>query len=287
MIELVTSSKLTKQVFEKLPLLSEKELDILVTGEEGVGKTRFLEELNGTNDLLKLNSENFFNDLEIFFQAKTLKSKKSIIIDRIEELDTASQSLVYKFLETRTIQFSDKEVGGITSFYFTSRLSLDELGLKKIIREDLLKRISVIRIHIPPLRERKEDIPELTNQLILFFTKKYKKKITKITEPLAEFLLSSPWFGNITELSNLLSTLVLFANSTVLDIKQVPKTYLKESKELFSKKIEVTPGVNLAQYEKEIIRVNLELQNGNRERTAEILKISTRNLYRKIKEYDL
>jgi two-component system response regulator HydG len=143
-----------------------------------------------------------------------------------------------------------------------------------------------VEIHLPPLRERREDIPLLIHFFLQHFAEKYAKEITGIKPEAQQLLMSYSWPGNVRELRNEVEKLVVLSPAPEIGPETLPKA-IRPGSAVPVGGLENVVGISLEQLEKEAIRNTLKLTNGNREQAAKILGIGERTLYRKIKEYDL
>jgi two-component system response regulator HydG len=164
--------------------------------------------------------------------------------------------------------------------------NLSEMVENRQFREDLYFRIKGVEIHLPPLRERREDIPLLIHFFLQHFAEKYAKEITGIKPEAQQLLMSYSWPGNVRELRNEVEKLVVLSPVPEIGPETLPKA-IRPGSAVPVGGLENVVGISLEQLEKEAIRNTLKLTNGNREQAAKILGIGERTLYRKIKEYDL
>ena len=162
---------------------------------------------------------------------------------------------------------------------------LSEEVQKKNFREDLYYRLNVIFIELPPLRERKEDIPVLAEYFIKEFSKKNYKNIEKITPKALEILTDYDWPGNIRELRNVIERMVVLSSQTVLELPDIPQDISGGKLALSEQGIPET--VNLKEAEKDLIVKKLNRVSGNKSKAAQELGISRRTLYRKLLEYNI
>ena len=165
--------------------------------------------------------------------------------------------------------------------------NLGDMVENKQFREDLYFRIKGVEIHIPPLRERREDIPLLIHFFLQQFAEKYAKTITGIKPEAQQLMMSYAWPGNVRELRNEVEKLVVLSPRPGDRPRHAAAVDPPGSGSVTVGGLENVVGISLEQLEKEAIRNTLKLTNGNREQAAKILGIGERTLYRKIKEYDL
>ncbi|MEJ2663075.1 MAG: helix-turn-helix domain-containing protein, partial [Spirochaetia bacterium] len=151
-------------------------------------------------------------------------------------------------------------------------------------REDLYYRLNVVNLQVPPLRDRKDDIPLLMTTFLKEFTEENKKKIEGI-DPKARLILSQySWPGNVRELRNCIESAVVLCKGTIINIDDLPP-YLRASSE--KDYIKLNTGISLADAEKQIITLTLNRYGGNKSKTAEILGIGRKTLHRKLNEYNI
>jgi two-component system response regulator HydG len=154
-------------------------------------------------------------------------------------------------------------------------------------REDLLYRLQVVTVVCPPLRERKGDIPLLVDHFLSEFGKQHGRGVRGLAPEARSALLRYDWPGNVRELRNTIESMVLLARSSTLGIEDVPETIRAGAAAGHARGGADLAGRSLAEVERDLIRENLKAFGGNRERTAKVLGIGERTLYRKIKEYGL
>ncbi len=285
---------------EKIINLSNLDVPVYIQGEAGSGK-RLIANLIAGEDSISIDSNSFLTDWNIIIRKYSQKISKNLNIrgerikiniplyfQNLEHLDSEGQSIIFRLLENQeyitpkreTIEFSSR-------LFFSSNKHLPQLVKDGIFRKDLFQKINLIRLNTPELKDIKSDIPFLVNHFVTEFKTKYKKNILRLSEKLIQFMLQYNWPGNVDQLPSMLEGMIILSSEKVLDITHVPKDFLSTSALTTGGKLNITPGVPLIEYEKEIIRENLKSTSGNREKCAKILGISERTLYRKIREYDL
>ncbi|MFP4104612.1 MAG: sigma-54-dependent transcriptional regulator [Phycisphaerae bacterium] len=158
---------------------------------------------------------------------------------------------------------------------------------KKEFREDLYFRIKGVTIEIPPLRNRREDIPPLVEHMIAQANEKHGTKIKGMTTEARRVLMAYPWPGNVRQLKNAVENMVVLAGGDRLTVDDIPPEIQIRPTGPGDQGLQQLTGISIEEAEKELIRNTLKMVDGNRERAANILGIGERTLYRKIKEYDL
>ena len=154
-------------------------------------------------------------------------------------------------------------------------------------REDLFYRLDVVTIHLPPLRERQEDIPPLVKHYLDYFARENGRPLFTISESAMSALCSYSWPGNIRELKNCMERMVVLTRGSQIDIENVPVNIREKITPGISKSILNPVSCDLEKNEKLLIQRALNECEGNRTRAAEKLGISRRTLHRKLAQYGL
>jgi transcriptional regulator with PAS, ATPase and Fis domain len=163
-----------------------------------------------------------------------------------------------------------------------SNRDLQEEVRKGSFREDLYYRLNVVNIHLPPLRERKEDIPFLAHFFIDKFNQKYKMNVKGISQKAMNLLMGHEWSGNVRELENTIESILVINHPEVIDLPQLPKE-MREGKERPGV-IPIRIGTPLEEVEREMLIQTLKATKGNKRRAAELLGINVRTIHRKMEE---
>jgi two-component system response regulator HydG len=165
---------------------------------------------------------------------------------------------------------------------------LDEMVAEKQFREDLFFRIKGVTLTLPPLRERREDIPLLIHYFLQEFAEKYQKEVEGIAPAAQQMLMSYSWPGNVRQLRTAVENMVVLSSGKILGAETLPAEIQPAgtaTEHLAG--MDNLVGISIEQAEKELIRNTLKMVDGNREQAAKILRIGERTLYRKIREYGL
>jgi DNA-binding NtrC family response regulator len=208
-------------------------------------------------------------------------------LDEIAEMDLEVQVNLLRVLEGGRL----RRVGGTGEIEVDVRViaatnkSLQKQVREGRFREDLFYRLNVVRMNLPALRERREDIELLAQHFLDTFSAKYHKCHLQFSPEVSARLGAYDWPGNIRELKNCVERAVILARGPVIDVDLLPERLQQEPSDLLTGGVSV--GFSLADMEKEMIRRALEHTEGHRKRTAEILGISERDLYYKLKKYQL
>ena len=297
-----------KRIFDVVRQVSPTRASVLITGESGVGKELIADAIHNLSTRKEkpfikvhcaalaeslLESELFGHEKGAFTGAIARKRGRfelahtgSIFLDEIGEIEPSVQIKILRVLQEKTFE----RVGGEESLEVDVRIiSATNRDLKTEIergtfREDLYYRLNVVNIHIPPLRERKEDIPLLVAAFIREFAQENGKPVEGIDTKARAMLYNHAWPGNVRELRNCIESAVVMCKGSVITPDDLPPSIAADSE---SNYVRVQLGVTMADAERELIRANLAANNGNKSRTAEILGIGRKTLHRKIAEYRL
>ncbi|MBA7594786.1 Regulatory protein AtoC [subsurface metagenome] len=301
--KIITKSPRMKEILSIVSRVSHSKTTVLITGESGTGKeliARAIYNASDRNDRpfipincsaipeTLLESELFGYEKGAFTGAVKTKKGKLEIADRgtafFDEVGDVPLTIQVKLL--RFLQFGEiVPLGRETSLHVDVRIicaTNKDLRIKieeGIFREDLFYRLNVVEIHIPPLRERKEDITPLVNHFIKKYSKVSGKSIEGISNEAMRYLFSYNWPGNVRELESLIERAIVMSRDTIIDVDDLP---------ISLKGIEEKEGdLALKMVEKKHIERVLGLQGGNISKAAEILGIHRNTLMSKLKEYNI
>jgi two-component system, NtrC family, response regulator HydG len=203
----------------------------------------------------------------------------TIFLDEISNTSLSMQAKMLRVIQEKEVNMigSNKSQKIDVRIIATSNIDLLELVNKGTFREDLYYRLNVIPIHIPPLRERGDDILLLTNQFAQKYAEEDEKKSPEFSDEVINVFSNYFWPGNVRELENLVHRIVAMTEEDIIRIPDLP-TFLRHSVTNGNKKFK-----SLAEIEKEHISYILELVKGNKSKAAEILKIDRKTLREKLK----
>ena len=310
---IVAKSKTMQSIFDLIKKVADHKTTVLITGESGTGKELIARAIhfNGARHNGPLVSINCGGIPETLLESEFFGYKKgaftdawrdkigrfeeahngTIFLDEIGELPFSLQIKLLRVLQEEEItplgSTGIKKVD-VRVIAATAK-DLGQEIKKGLFREDLYYRINVVTIYLPPLRERVEDIPLLTEHFAKFFNTKLKKNIKGISLEVMERFMTYPWPGNVRELENVIERAILLAPGNTLEISDLPAT-LKADQNLPSN---LTPeGISSIKVasrilEKELIERALTKTGGNRTQASKMLEISRPILISKIKEYKL
>ena len=328
--KIIGKSTALKLIKEKIKVLSKEKVRVLLTGETGVGKgiiarnihhysTRrenqdfpFVEINCGTIAPNLIESELFGYEKNAFTGADKLKKGMleiadggTVFLDEIGELPLNIQVKLLRFLEEEKF----KGVGGVKDIKVNTRIiaatnrNLEREIEKGNFRKDLFYRLNVVRIKVPPLRERKADIIPLAKYFVDHFNKKLNKEIKGFSSQAKKMLLSYSWPGNIRELKNMIERILIFTEKGEKNIRatHLPDIILKGKanikEDIKTKSDQINEIINdldnpdfsleekIEEIEKKYIDEALKKFDGNKSKTAEVLGISRYSLYRRLDKY--
>lgn len=304
---LIGDSQKMKQLREQIDMAAQSNSRVLILGESGTGKEIIAHLLHENSKRAEkpfievncaaipqelIESELFGHEKGSFTGAFERKKGKfeladegTLFLDEVGDMSLPTQAKVLRVIETQEFQ----RVGGSRNIKVDVRIiaatnkDLREEERDGAFREDLFYRLNVIPIVVPPLRERKEDIPALVEYFLEYFAFEYRQKPKKMTPEALKSLKSYDWRGNIRELRNVIERLVIMTPSNAIEPKNLilgdtePPDYfaiktLRDARDAF---------------EKTFIIKRLEENNWNISKTAEVLQIERSNLHKKIKAYDI
>jgi len=213
----------------------------------------------------------------------TLAHQGTLFLDEIGELPVEVQAAFLRLLENHSYhRLGDKHERHVDIRYlFATNRNLAEESKAGNFHEAFYHRLNVFQIHIPPLRERKQDIPLLIEHFLGLLGE--GKSPCRVSKTVMECLMAYEWPGNTRELRNVIERGIILAENGIISLNALPRELLDENRE---HPID-TPFIPLAELEKRHITRVLEYFDGNRSQAADLLGIGRKTLYRKLKEYDL
>jgi DNA-binding NtrC family response regulator len=209
----------------------------------------------------------------------------TLFLDEVGEMSLKVQVKLLRVLEKGEFE----RVGGEKTLKVDVRLiaatnrNLEREVSEGRFREDLFYRLNVITVHLPPLRERRDDIPLLSNFFVIKYIKKYKKEIRGFDPDAMEALCLYQWPGNVRELENVMERAVVLCKKSMIAIDLLPKNIVPNKEDVSMIKIPL--GTSLKEAEKEIIQKTLQMAQGSKKEAAKILGISSRKIEYKVKEW--
>ncbi len=301
--EIIGQSKKMQEVYELIDLVSGSDATVLITGENGTGKELVAQAIHWRSHRSKgpfivancsaysptlLESELFGHEKGAFTGAISQKKGRieraqagTLFLDEIGDIAPATQILLLRFLQDHCFE----RVGGektieadVRVLAATNRDLRHEVQVGRF-RDDLYYRLNVIAIHLPPLRERKEDIPLLAQHFLKKFNLKEGKKIHKFSSNAMQALMDYEWPGNVRQLENAISHAVILSQGEIIRGRHLPG-FLREV-------MGESASTSLTENERNLILRVLKESNWNKHDAARRLRVSRSTLYSKIRRYGL
>ncbi|MQY78014.1 MAG: response regulator, partial [Bacteroidetes bacterium] len=313
---IIANSDDMQKVLEQVKRVSETDATVLIQGESGVGKELIAQAIHynsprkempliavncGAIPVQLMESEFFGHEKGAFTDAKETKTGKfeqahqgTLFLDEIGELPLEAQVKLLRVLEDKKIN----KIGGKKAIQVDIRIiSATNKNLTQKVQEDkfrldLLYRLNIFTITIPPLRERKDDIPLLIDHFIQKYNTLLKLNIKNITKPAMDLLIQYNWPGNIRDLENAIQSSMILCQDNIITEDNLPIRvygYSEADSDFETGKESLEDKINQvnSKVEKEIIIKALRKCNNNRTKTANFLKISRKTLFNKMKIYKL
>jgi len=307
---LVGKSRAMRETITQVEQIAPSTATVLIAGETGTGKELIAEVIHALSPragkkMIKVNCGALPESLlesELFGHVKgsftgayrdhkgrfEIAAGGTIFLDEVGEMSPAAQVRLLRVLQEGEFE----RVGSSESIQVDVRViaatnrDLKELVKQEKFREDLLYRINVFHLKLPPLRERVGDIPLLAQHFIQKYAKKNGKNVRGLGQIAYEKLSQYHWPGNVRELENVIEHAVILAKGDRIVLDDLPELF-HETKEERLNKIVIPLGFSANQSEAIVIRRTLEMTNGDKEAAAKILGFSSRTLYRKMNEHSI
>lgn len=307
---IVGQSKAVSEVIDNVKRVAPSKATILIEGETGTGKELIAQAIHQNSPRSKgpfitvncaalpptlLESELFGHEKGAFTGASERRIGRfeaadggTLFLDEIGEIDASTQVKLLRFLEQRTIE----RIGSLKPLTVDARLVaatnriLDELVRKGKFREDLFYRLNVVRLQMPPLRERKDDIPLLLDHFINEYSRENAAAPVTIAPETMKLLLDYRWPGNIRELRNFAENIVIMRRGARIGPLDLDLKFHRAGDESLAPEGNGRPRSLLVEdHEKRLLRDALIEARGNRTRAAELLGVSRRTLHRKLAQW--
>jgi two-component system response regulator HydG len=308
--DIVGKSAAMREVFDLIRRLSTSAATVLVTGESGTGKELVARSIHEGSprkgrpfvplncaaipDSL-LESELFGHKRGAFTDARADRAGLfieahggTLFLDEIAELSPSLQAKLLRVLqegEIRPLGASRAERVDVRVIAATNK-DLEPRLKSGAFREDLFYRLNVIHIHLPPLRERAEDLLALSEHFLAAASARAGKEVRALHESAKKALLAHPWPGNVRELENTIERAVALCESGVIRAEDLPASVReRRAAEADAQLTALARGLTLAEVEREYIQRVLTAEGGNKTRAAQRLGLDRKTLYRKLEEY--
>lgn len=301
-----------QRLFELLGRVSAKSATVLILGESGTGKELVAQAVHRNSPrkdgpFVAVNCAAMAEGLiesELFGHVKgaftgaysanegriPYASGGTLFLDEVGDMPLETQAKLLRVLENREVVpvGGNKEIPVDIRLVAATNRDLEEMVKRKTFREDLYYRLNVVTLELPPLRERTGDIPILIDHFLGELNREHGREIEGISPEARALLVRYPWPGNVRELRNCMENMVVLARGPLLEEVDVPASIAEQGDAASGAGGGYSlQGRSLAEVERDLIAANLTLFDGNREKTAKLLGIGERTLYRKIKEYGL
>lgn len=308
---IIGKSNTIQQIFKLIGLTCNNKATVLIQGESGTGKELIAKAIhyNGirkNEPFLSVNcsalvetlleSELFGHEKGAFTNAFSFKKGKfelaksgTIFLDEISELPLNTQVKILRFLQEREFE----RVGGEQTIKSDARIiastnrNLAKRTSQRKFREDLFFRLKVVTINVPPLRERKSDLPLLVNYFLYRHCKELHKKLKHISKPALNIITDYEWPGNVRELENVLMRAVVLSQEDIIMEDHLSILSDMEGFEAQERDTSISIFKSLKQVEKEHIQQVIIKVNGHLGKAGELLKISRPTLRKKIRDYNI
>lgn len=305
---IIGKSQKMVELMDTVSQVAPTKASVLITGESGVGKELVADAIHELSNRSKgpfikvhcaaltaslLESELFGHEKGSFTGA--VKEKKgrfeladggTIFLDEIGEIDAQTQVKLLRVLQERQFERvgGEKLISVDVRIVCATNRDLPKEIEKGNFREDLYYRLNVVHLDVPPLRERKDDIPLLMTSFLQQFNQENGRSIEAFSNQARRAILAYEWPGNIRELRNCIESAVVLARTSVIEVDDLP-SHIGKAQNTGSVSLEV--GITLAEAEKQLIISTLAMCAGNKTKAAEILGIGRKTLHRKLQEYHI
>ncbi len=315
LVDMVGTSPQMQQVFTLVQQVAPSKASVLVVGESGTGKelvARAIHQLSNRragpfvaincaampetlmeSELFGFEKGAFTGALERRAGCFELAQHGTLLLDELAEMPPATQAKLLRVLEDSRV----RRLGGKSEISVDVRViaatnrSLDDALKKGDLREDLYYRLNVFQIALPPLRTRMTDLNVLCDTLIEHLNRKHTCHVTSITPEVMEAFRKYAWPGNVRELRNVLERAVIMAGEGTIQIPHLPYDFgvsvgSRPPAQVFEpESVRLPVGTTVGEAEKALIHLTLQHTKNNKTRAAEILGISLKTLFNKLKEY--
>ena len=300
---LVGKSPAVQRLMDTIVQIAPSRASVLITGESGTGKELVADAIVNFSDrknksFVKVHCAALNDNLlesELFGHVKgaftgAVADRKgrfeqadggTVFLDEIGEINQSTQIKLLRVLQEHEFE----KVGGEKTIKTDVRViaatnrNLEEEIKSGRFREDLYYRLNVVRLEVPPLRERKDDIALLSTHFLNLFNEENRKNITGFTAPASKALYSYDWPGNIRELRNCIESAVVLARTDVIDLSDLPPAV---SRARNTDEIVIPLGTTMEEAERQIINATLAWCKGNKTKTADVLGLGRKTIQRKL-----
>src|SRR5262245_46680547 len=299
------------RVLELISRVAATDASVLITGESGTGKELIADAIHRNSDrkdaqFVKVNlggipaplfeSEMFGHVKGAFTDARSDRKGRfemadggTIFLDEIGDLDASSQVKLLRVLQDRTYEAlgsSTTRTVDVRVISATNR-NLTELVAAGQFREDLLYRLNLIAVHLPPLRERSTDIPLVANYFLDSLTKVYRRSGLSISDEALRWLRNQQWPGNVRQLRHTIERALLISGKDVLEVEDFELAFEMDAREERKDTLPQVGSMTIDDMEKAMIVKAMKYHDGNISKVAEALGLSRAALYRRFEKYGI
>ncbi|MGI6433183.1 MAG: sigma-54-dependent transcriptional regulator [Sphaerochaetaceae bacterium] len=304
--KIIGKSEIMSRLMETVRQVADASASVLVTGESGVGKELIADALHqlssrANGPFIKVSCASFAETLledELFGHEKgafsgAINARKgrfeladggTLFLDEIGEVSQATQVKLLRVLQERQFE----RLGGEKTLTVDVRLvaatnrDLKEEVAKGRFREDLFYRLNVIHLDVPPLRDRKEDIPLLMAHFLELYNERNKRQVQGFSTRAKAAMLAYEWPGNIRELGNCVESAIVLSQGQIIEFEDLPVAVRNAGAE---ERVVIPIGTTMEQAEKSLILATIASLGGNKSKAAETLGIARKTLHRKLQDY--
>ena len=308
-VDFIGNSPIIREIYSMIHLVADSTTPVLITGESGTGKDVAARLIHGKSPRADLpfiaincaavpkdvfENELFGHEQGAFTGATAKKlgylemaNGGTLFLDELAEMDVDIQAKLLRVIETKSF----RRLGGkeeinvdVRMLAATNKNVAQAIELGEL-RKDLYYRFSVIEIYLPPLRERKEDIPLLIDFFLKSYCQKHRKSLKRFTEETKNILMKYDWPGNVRELKNVVERVVIMCPHDIVTPNYLPETIIESRNKV--EFITIPIGTSLKAAEKNIILKTLSSVDNNKTLAADILGLSRKALYDKLERFGI
>ncbi len=308
---IIGTSQAMQSVIRTARQVAQSDIPVLILGESGTGKELVARAIHQASKRRKnrhvilncagfaptiLEDELFGHVKGAFTDARTDREGRfehadggTLFLDEIGDMPADMQAKLLRALEYGEVVRlgSNDPIQVDVRIVSATNKNLLQMTQEKTFREDLYYRLNGISLQIPPLRERREDIPLLIHYFLQQSAERLGREIDGVDPQAQQYLMSYGWPGNVRELRKVIERMVVLSSGNTLTVDSLPPEMRPATPNPPVSGMDGLVGISMVEAEKVLIRNTLKLTNGNREQAAKILGMGERTLYRKIKDYDL
>src|SRR5690554_3852368 len=306
--KIIGKSEKMVRLMDTVKQIADTNASILVTGESGVGKELVADAMHhlssrASGPFIKVSCASFAETLledELFGHEKgafsgAVSARKGrfelahsgiLFLDEIGEISQSTQVKLLRVLQERQFERLGSEKTLTVDVRLVAATNRDlraEVDAGRF-REDLYYRLNVIHLEVPPLRERKEDIPLLMSHFLEMYNERNKRRVEGFSQRAKAAMLAYDWPGNIRELGNCVESAVVLAGDSIIDLDDLPAVVKNASSE---ERVVIPVGTSMEQAEKALILATIASCGGNKSKAADMLGVARKTLHRKVQEYKL